>query len=279
MVNKGTMLFATSIMPKKLSPPAGRPLLAALALFTFVSTPLRAEDVIVTGCIGAALNTCQPSCPADLGTLGFHSSFSTAVPEGVARSKTLYGTANTAAWWVTPTLASNPGVYRVYVSKGTTYNCPTDIVVKLVATSGCTLADTNYVAQSAIETPAFQRDASLNIWTPVAVISNTSTTPTIMFSWASGGSSRWYMDEVRFENLAGDTPTPARITQFLPGNPLVVAGTGPVSHPFALVSSTNAEQPLSQWTREQTNGARTGAFIFSVIPGADKARFFRVITQ
>jgi hypothetical protein len=279
IANKGTMLFAMSIMPKKSSPPGSGPLLAALALFTFITNSLHAEDVIVTGCIGAVLNTCQPSCPADLGTMGLHSSFSTAVPAGAARSKTLYGTANTAAWWVTPTLASNPGVYRIYVSKGTTYNCPTDIVVKLVATSGCTLADTNYVAQSAIETPAFQRDASLNVWTPVAVITNTSATPTITFSWASGGCSRWYMDEVRFENLNVGTAAPARITQFLPGNPLVVAGTGPVSHPFALLTSTNAEQPLSQWTPEQTNGARTGTFVFSVTPGAEKAKFFRVLTQ
>jgi hypothetical protein len=279
IANKGTMRFVMSIMPKKLSPPACGPLLAALALSAFINNSLHAEDVIVTGCIGAVLNTCQPSCPADLGTMGLHSSFSTAVPAGAARSKTLYGTANTATWWVTPALASNPSVYRVYVSKGTTYDCPTDIVVKLVATSGCTLADTNYVSQSAIETPAFQRDASLNVWSPVAVITNTTTTPTIIFSWASGGCSRWYMDEVRFENLAVGTATPARITQLFPGNPLVVVGTGPVSHPFALVSSSNAEKPLNQWTPEQTNGAGTGSFFFSVTPGAEKARFFRVITQ
>src|ERR1039458_8579842 len=94
IANKGTMLFAMSIMPKLLSPPARAPLLAAVALFTFINNSLHAEDVIVTGCIGAVLNTCQPSCPADLGTMGLHSSSSTAVPAGAARSKTLYGTAN-----------------------------------------------------------------------------------------------------------------------------------------------------------------------------------------
>ena len=279
IASKGTMRFVMSIMPKKLSPPACGPLLAAVALFTFINNSLHAEDVIVTGCVGSSFNTCPPSCPDSLGTTVLLSSASEAIPAGAPRGKAMFGITNTAAWAVTPTLGTNPGAYRVYVSKGSTYNCPTDIVVKLVATSGCTLADTNYVAQSAIETPAFQRDASLNVWTPVAVITNTTTTPTIIFSWASGGYSRWYMDEVRFENLAVGTATPARITQLLPGNPLVVAGTGPVSHPFALVSSSNAEKPLNQWTPEQTNGAGTGSFVFSVTPGAEKARFFRVITQ
>ena len=71
----------------------------------------------------------------------------------------------------------------------------------------------------------------------------------------------------------------ARITQILYGNPCTIAGTGPVSHPFALVSSTNVAKTLDQWDREQTNTAGTGAFTFSVTPGAAKTRFFRVITQ
>ncbi len=120
--------------------------------------------------------------------------------------------------------------------------------MRIVATSGCSLADTNYAARSEIDTVAFQQYASLNVWTPVAVISNFSKTPTITFSYASGGYSRWYMDEVRFESLAAATATPARITQILPGNPVTVAGTGPVGHPFALVSSTSALKPLGQWT-------------------------------
>ena len=119
----------------------------------------------------------------------------------------------------------------------------------------------------------------MNVWTPVAVITNSSTTPTITFSYASGSSNRWYMDEVRFENIAAGTAAPARITAFLYGNPLTISGTGPASRPFALVSSTNAGKPLSQWTPEQTNTAGTGSFTFTVTPGAASARFFRVITQ
>jgi len=191
----------------------------------------------------------------------------------------MFGITNTATWTVTPTLGTSPGAYRVYVSKGATVSCSPDIHVRLVATSGCTLADTNYAAQTEIDTPAFQQEASLNVWTPVAVITNSSKTPTITFSYASGGYSRWYMDEVRFENLAVATATPARITQFLPGNPLTVAGTGSVSHPFVLVSSTSAAKPLNQWTPEQTNGAGTGTFVFNITPSAAIARFFRVITQ
>ena len=71
----------------------------------------------------------------------------------------------------------------------------------------------------------------------------------------------------------------ARITQILYGNPLIISGTGPVSHPFALVSSTNVAQALNLWIPEQTNSAGTGTFSFNVTPGTPKARFFRVITQ
>jgi hypothetical protein len=191
----------------------------------------------------------------------------------------MYGTTNTATWAVTPTLGTRAGVYRVYVSQGTTNTCSTDLHVKIVATAGCTLADLNQVPQTEVDTTAFQSGASLNIWTPVAIINNSSTTPTITFSYASGASNRWYMDEVRFENIAASQATPARITQILYGNPLSISGTGPVSRPFALVSSPDAGKPLSLWTFEQTNTAGTGSFTFTVTPGLANARFFRVITQ
>ena len=277
--NKATMQFASSIMLKNLSPPASRRVLAAVALVTFITTSLRAEDVIVTGCIGSSFNGCPPSCPDSLGTTTLSSSASAAIPAGAPRSKTMFGITNTATWAVTPTLGTSPGAYRVYVSKGASVSCSQDIHVRIVATSGCILADTNYVPQTEIDTAAFQQEVSLNVWTPVAVITNSSKTPTITFSYASGGYSRWYMDEVRFEKLGNSPATPAKITQLLPGDSLTVAGTGPVSHSFALVSSTSAEKPLDQWMREQTNGSGTGTFLFKVPSGAEKARFFRVITQ
>ena len=73
--------------------------------------------------------------------------------------------------------------------------------------------------------------------------------------------------------------TPARITQILYGHPCTIAGTGPVSHPFAPVSSTNASKALNLWTPEQTNTAGTGSFSFTVMPGFEKGKYFRAITQ
>jgi hypothetical protein len=238
-----------------------------------------AEDVIVTGCDGATYNKCPPSCPDSLGNTTLYSSYSTAVPQGAARSKTMFGTSEAASWAVTPTLATSSGAYRVYVSQGATYNCSTDIRVKLVASGGCTLADTNFVPQTEIVTTAFQQNACLNVWTPVAVITNYSRTPTILFSYASGNCSRWYMDEVRFESLTASTAAPAKITEIRRGTPITLSGTGPVNHAFALISSTNAAKPLNEWAPQQTNTDGTGAFTFNVSPGNDRVRFFRVITQ
>jgi hypothetical protein len=264
---------------KHLSPALAKILLAVLALLVSGAASLHAEDVIVTGCVGSERNPSPSSSPANLGTTTLHTSASIATPEGAGRSKTMFGITTTATWTITPTLGSSSGVYKVYVSQGTTYNCPTDLHVKIVATSGCTLADTNYVGQTEIDTPAFQVGASLNVWTPVAVITNSSRTPTITFSYASGSYSRWYMDEVRFEHLASGTATPARITQIIHSNTVIIAGTGPVSHPFALVSSTNAAKALNQWIPEKTNTEGNGSFSFDLSPGAANARFFRVITQ
>jgi len=254
-------------------------LLPGLALLTFGTPLLQAEDVIVTSCVGAEQNTCDPSCPYDLGTTVRDSSASAAIPSGAGRSQTVFGTSTNAAWKVTPSLGSAAGVYKVYVSMGTTYNCSTDIHVKIVATTNCTLADLNYVGRTQIDTTAFQPGASLNVWTPVAIITNSSTKPSITFSYASGSSNRWYMDEVRFENIASSTVGPARITEILYSNALTIRGTGPISRPFALVSSTNIGKPLGQWTPEQTTTAGIGSFTFTVTLDAAKAKFFRVITQ
>ena len=125
-------------------------LLSELALLTFGATLLHSEDVIVTGCIDNHFNGCAPSCPANLGTTELYPRFSTADPAGADRSMTMFGITNTATWAVTPTLGSSTGVYRVYVSQGTTNTCPTDLVVKLVATSDCTLATTNYEGRTEI---------------------------------------------------------------------------------------------------------------------------------
>jgi hypothetical protein len=243
---------------------------------------LQAEDVIVTATIDASgtTNSCPPSCCANLGTSTTSAWYSTATPAGTAPRKSRYANSSLATWTITPTLGTSSGAYKVYVSKGAATDCSADILVRIVAASDCTLYDTNGVAApSGVDTPAFRQGASVNVWTPVCIITNTSVTPTITFSWASGAASKWYMDEVRFENLGASTATPARITQILYGNPVTISGTGPVSHTFALISSTNAAKALNLWTPEQTDGAGNGSFAFSITPGAEKTRFFRVITQ
>lgn len=268
--------------PKSLFPLRASLRLAVLAFVAFGAASLRAEDVIVTGCVGSTYTGCPLSCPDSLGTMTLDSSYSTAVPAGANRSKTMFGTLTTSTWTVTPTLGTSSGSYKVYVSMGATYNCSADILVKIVASSGCTLADTNgTAAPSGLNTTAFQAGASLNVWTPVAIINTSTNKPTILFSWSAGACSRFYMDEVRFENVTGGTATPARITQIRYGSPVTISGTGPVSRPFALASCTNFTkwQWLTNWTAEQTNTDGVGSFSFTVTPGTEKARLFRVITQ
>jgi hypothetical protein len=263
---------------KHLSPPLAGLRLAVLALLAFGTASLRAEDVYITGWLGVAINGCPPSCPYNLGT-GSHSLYwSTACP--VARNGAVFGVTTNAAWAVTPTLSFHPGVYRILVTKGTALDCPADLVVNMTATGG-TLADAGGTAQTTVPTTAFQGTNSVNSWTLVGYITNIVAQPTVTFAYAGGGASRFHMDAVDFQSV--DDPAnrawPAQITQILHSSMVTIAGTGPVAHPFALVSSTNLAKALDQWTPEKTNTDDTGSFTFSVTPGAAKARFFRVITQ
>ncbi len=266
-------------MPTKhLFPPPFALLFPVLALLALGAVPLSAEDVYVTGWVGAGINGCPPSCPYDLGTSAYSASVSTACPVG--RTRTVFGAATNAGWAVTPTLAYHPGVYRILVTKGTATDCPADLLVHMTATGGA-LADASGTAQTIVPTTAFQGTNSVNSWTLVGYITNNVAQPTITFAYASGGVSRFHMDAVDFQSVddPANPATPARITQILYSNTVTLSGTGPIGHPFALVSSTNAAKALHQWTREKTNTDATGTFSFSLTPGAVKAKFFRVITQ
>ena len=264
---------------KSISPALTGLELAVLALLTFSATSLRAEDVYVTGWLGTALNGCPPSCTYNLGPAP-HSVYSVSTACPVVRNQTVFGDSTTAGWAVTPTLANSFGVYKILVTKGTADNCPADLMVNMTATGGA-LADASGAPQTTVPTTAFQGANSVNTWTLVGYITNNTTQPTVTFAYASGGYSRFYMDAVDFQLVGVVTvpATPARITQILYGNPLTISGTGPVSHPFALVSATNAAKALNQWTPEQTNTDGTGSFTFNVVPGTAKAKFFRAITQ
>jgi hypothetical protein len=263
---------------KPLSAPLTGLLLAVLALLASDTTPLKAEDVYVTAYFGSAFNTCPPSCAYNLGATYLSSSVSIACP--FARNHSVYGSLTNSGWAITPTLTNNPGVYRIFVTKGTSTSCPADLLVQVTATGG-DLADANGAAQTSFPTTAFQGTNSVNSWTLVGYLTNSIEQPTVTFAYASGGVTRFYMDAVDFQSVDAATgaATPASITGIHYGNALTISGTGPVSHPFALLSSTNAARALNQWTREQTNSAGTGSFTFSVAPGTVTAQFFRVISE
>ncbi|HOX58737.1 MAG TPA: PA14 domain-containing protein [Candidatus Paceibacterota bacterium] len=193
-------------MHKTKSPPLLGLLLAVLALLAFGAVSLHAEDVVITATtdLGGTLRSCPPSCASAATT---SSTYSTAQPAGVAPRKSIYTTAANANWEVQPTAGNpsalatdnNPG-YRVYVTKGTTGSCPADLVVRVTAVSGCTLYDTNGVAQTQIDTP-YLAQPYLNQWYPVAIISNTVANPRIRFERVAGGTGRTYFDEVRFQRI------------------------------------------------------------------------------
>ena len=275
------------------------PVLAALA---FGATSLRAEEVFVASMIGpesGEIGACPPSCTTGSVSSQGSSAVSTAVPPPVIPAnarKARFGYADGCTWAVTPTnitqtsssgtwtFQSLPCVtwYKIYITKGTSINCSTNLLVNMTVDPITTLYDLNNNVASSLTLDQFQAAKSNNVWIPVGFIANTTPNPTVTFTHASGTlstSSRWYMDAVRFQTLCGCPPTPARITNILYGNPITISGTGPVGHPFALVSSTNAAKVLNLWPLEQTSTDCAGSFTFSVVPGTERAKFFRVITQ
>ena len=259
---------------------AGR-LVTALAILAFAAASLTAEDVYVTSGLTGRINDCPPSCPYDLGTSD-HSSYHSAVCS-ISRNWSKFGIATTATWKITPTLASSNGTYKVFVTKGRAGDCSPDIIVNMTTTGGA-LSDASGTAQTTVSTTAFQAANSVDSWTLVGYLANNTRQPDIFFTYASGAigpTARFYMDAVYFQAVDTiSTPTPSTwITQVIYGNPVTIAGTGPVNHPFALVSSTNLAKALDQWTAEQTNTTGTGTFTFSLTPGPASARFFRVVTQ
>jgi len=231
-------------MYKSKSPPLLSLLLAVLVLLAFGAVSLQAEDVIVTGTTDGSgtLRGCPPSCLIGLGTTTTSSTYSTATPAGISPRKTAFAMVSTATWEIEPTVTTTGGSYRVYVSKGTTASCPTDLVVNFTAVSGCSLYDTNGVAQTSVNTLAMARGTvaagpyAINTWIPVCIITNTVTNPRIKIAFTSCGSAlasanRWYMDEVRFESMdpcAGVATQPTVTGPLAAGsNYVVVVGVAP----------------------------------------------------
>jgi hypothetical protein len=207
-------------MQPQCPPPLRRKLLSVLSALALGALPLYAEDVFVVTSLGSASanNTpCPPSCYTGTVSASGSSSYSTATPAPpVSPRRSRFGVADGCSWSVQPddyvpsTGSSqgtaplhSPGVYKIYVTKGTTGSCSTDILVNMTATGGA-LADTNGVAQTTVPVTAFRSGTGANNWVFVGYITNSVPNPVVTFSWVSGTlatSVRWYMDAVRFESL------------------------------------------------------------------------------
>lgn len=284
------------------SPVLSSRLLAMLFLLAAPAALLPAEVVFVTSMIGPAegeIGACPPSCAT--GSVSAHGStaVSQAVPTPVipcTSRKARFGYSNDCVWAVTPTditQTSSSGtwtfqslpcvnLYRISITKGTTLNCSTNLVVTMTVDPATTLYDLDYRVVTSLSLHQFQAVQPANVWIPVGFIRNTTPNPTLTFTCASGAISsnaRWYMDAVQFESLCGCPPAPARITEIRYGHPITISGTGSVDRLFVLVSSTNAMQALHLWTQEQISPTCNGSFVFSVAPGAEAGRYFRVLTQ
>lgn len=284
------------------SPSRARLLLIVVALLAFTATLLRAGDVFVTSMIGpenGEIGACPPSCVTGSVSSQGSMAASTAVPPPVIPAgarKVRFGYSNDCVWAVTPTdisQTSSSGTwvfqslpcanwYRISITKSTSVNCSTNLMVTMTADAATTLYDLDNNVVTSLLLNQFQAAQPTNVWIPVGFIFNTTPNPTVTFTCASGtisSSSRWYMDAVRFESLCGCPPTPASITEIRYGNPITISGTGPAGYPFTLVSSTNLTQALNLWTPEQTCYDCVGSFTFSVTPGAGPGKYFRVLTR
>ena len=175
-----------------------------LTAVLIAATTLQAEDAYVTSCIGTVtLNSCPPSCPINRGTATLTSSVSSA-PGPATRDRACFAVSTSASWQVTPTLLQSSGVYKIYITKGTSGNGSPNLVVSMTTTNG-DLADIAGVASASVSLTNFNSFSPNSVWTHVGYITNNSATPMVAFTYVSGTAAstggRWYMDAVRFENL------------------------------------------------------------------------------
>lgn len=117
---------------------------------------------------------------------------------------------------MSPTL-SQIGVYQIFVTH-ISGNASPDIIVGMSATDG---------DLSATSTTAFQADKGINVWASVGYITNTTTTPTVTFTYQSGTlaglGGRMYADAVMFESV--DTCSGVAATLGTVGGPLQAGQT------------------------------------------------------
>jgi len=197
-----------------------RRLLSAAVVIAITKMSLNAEQVILEATVpsassGAAPAPCPPFC-----VTSFSGSISTSKSSAPGTNPSRYGSrlgaAGTPSFTVSPTLSA-VGVYRIYVTH-IAGNASPDMVVNVSATDG---------DLSATSTEMFRATNAINVWGIVGYITNTTTTPTVTFTYASGAlggtGGRFYADAVMFESLdpcTGVAPTLGSV-----GGPLVAGQT------------------------------------------------------
>ena len=265
------------------SPPVSTRLLAALAMIALSATALWAEDAYVTGWLGTLFNVCPPSCPINIGTHSQASIFSAACP--VSRDHSVYSTTTTASWVVTPTLTNSAGVYKIFVTKGTSTSCPADLMVSMTTTGGA-LADANGVPQMTVPTTAFASTNSVNTWTLVGYLANNTNKPAVTFAYASGGCSRWYMDAVYFQSVqtGGIAPVTNLSVAASDGN-LRITYSGGAASQFVLLgtntlhSSYSAVDSANWQVVATTNGTTPATFTVPLDTSPGARMFYRIKSQ
>jgi hypothetical protein len=197
-----------------------RLLLSAAVVIAITKPSLNAEQVILEATVPSGTSAGAPApCPGFC-VAGFSGTISTSKSSAPGTNPSRYGSrlgaAGTPSFTVSPTLSS-VGVYRIYVTH-IAGNASPDIVVNVSATDG---------DLSATSTEMFRATNAINVWGAVGYITNTTTTPTVTFTYASGTlagtGGRFYADAVMFESLdpcTGVSPTLGSV-----GGPLVAGQT------------------------------------------------------
>ena len=202
--------------------PLTKKFFAFVVLIVFTVSSLRAEDIFVVTSLGsAAANNapCPPTCFSGSVSASGSSAFSTASPAPpISPRRSRFGFANGCTWSVQPddyvpstgssqgtSPLHSPGVYKVYVTKGTTRKLRGQSSRKHDRNRRESCRHKWGVSQTAVPVRAFQADTGMNVWTFIGYNTNTVPNPVITFTWVSGDTLatgvRWYMDAVRFESL------------------------------------------------------------------------------
>ncbi|HPY30296.1 MAG TPA: PA14 domain-containing protein [Verrucomicrobiota bacterium] len=239
--------------------------LASLAVIAFLASSVMGEDVFIPSYTGASASadvTPEPMC--EFSSAGI-SRFGTAVASSATPApllpstsrRAVYGNGTGAYWSVTPTdqtvgkvtfsSLKNIGVYKLYITKGTSGNATEDLVANMTAVGG-DLADTNGVGGTVIPLPVFQAGYPNNVWIHIGYLTNHVTSPTVTFTYASGSigdntaaGGRWYMDAVYFQYLDACNP------DGVPVAPQVGVG-GPLAQGLTVVNVTGVSEGATNVT-------------------------------